>query len=153
MDNLPGLVTISRRVLASSPRIHSRASLDRLLLSMLFIISLQAALYGQNKYDFSQFGKETGTFFIQPLRWEGPDWLRFGLTGAGTVLAMEADQPIRDAVLRDQRYYNSVPIEAGRVWGELYTPVALFGGFALHSLITEDVGSRKIAFEIGQASL
>ncbi len=39
------------------------------------------------------------------------------------------------------------------MWGEFYTPVLLFGGFAVHSLLTEDSGTRKIAFEIGQASL
>jgi membrane-associated phospholipid phosphatase len=74
--------------------------------------------------------------------------------GAGTFLIMEtADQPIRTAVLKDQRYYKSVPIEFGRMWGELYTPVVLFGGFAAHSLITGDMGTRKIAYEIGQASI
>jgi membrane-associated phospholipid phosphatase len=46
-----------------------------------------------------------------------------------------------------------VPIEGGRIWGEIYMPFALFGGFALHSLITDDIGTRKIAYEVGQASL
>jgi membrane-associated phospholipid phosphatase len=115
--------------------------------------AFQASLFAQNRYNLSQFGEETGSFFTQPLRWGGTDWLKFGLLGASTVLAMEADQPVRDAVLRDQRYYNSVPIVAGRVWGEIYMPMALFGGFALHSLIADDMRSRKIAYEIGQASL
>jgi membrane-associated phospholipid phosphatase len=66
---------------------------------------------------------------------------------------MQADQPIRDAVLKDQRYSRSVPIEFGKMWGELYVPVVLFGGFAIHSLITDDIGTKKIAYEIGQASL
>jgi membrane-associated phospholipid phosphatase len=66
---------------------------------------------------------------------------------------MQADEPIQDAVLRDQRHSKSVPIEFGRMWGELYTPVLLFGGFAIHSLLTDDIGTRKIGYEIGQASL
>jgi membrane-associated phospholipid phosphatase len=66
---------------------------------------------------------------------------------------MQADQPVRDAVLKDRRYFYSVPIEAARMYGELYSPVVFFVGFAAHSLITNDLSTRKIAYEIGQASL
>jgi membrane-associated phospholipid phosphatase len=124
-----------------------------LLLSLFLLPAFQSSLFAQKKYDLSQFGNETGMFFTQPLHWEGSDWLKLGLMGAGTLLAMQADQPIRTAVLRDQQYYYSVPIEGGRIWGETYVPMALFGGLALHSLITDNIGTRKIAFEIGQASL
>jgi membrane-associated phospholipid phosphatase len=31
--------------------------------------------------------------------------------------------------------------------------VLLFGGFAIHSLVTDDMGTRKIGYEIGQASI
>jgi hypothetical protein len=107
-----------------------------------------------NKYNFAQFGNETWSFIKQPTRWDGNDWLKLGLAGAGTFLVMQADQPIRNAVLRDNsKYYYSVPIEGGRMWGELYMPVLLFGGFAAHSLLADDVGTRKIAYEIGQASI
>jgi membrane-associated phospholipid phosphatase len=122
-------------------------------LVLLFLLPYESGLFAQNKYNFSQFRNETGSFFKQPLHWEGSDWVKLGLMGAGTFLAMQADQPIRTAVLKDQRYYNSVPIVSGRVWGEIYMPMALFGGFALHSLITDDITTRKIAYEIGQASV
>jgi membrane-associated phospholipid phosphatase len=107
-----------------------------------------------NKYNFTQFGNETWTFVKQPTKWDGGDFLKIGLMAAGTILLMETvDQPIRDAVLKDQRYSKSVPMEFGRMWGELYTPFVLFGGFAIHSLLTDDVRTRKIAYEVGQASL
>ena len=106
-----------------------------------------------NKYNLAQFGNETWSFIKQPTRWEGSDWLKIGVLGAGTLLVMQADQPIRDAVLKDQRYLKSVPIEVGSAWGEIYTPVLLFGGFAIHSWVTDDVGTKKIAFEIAEASL
>ena len=126
----------------------------RFLLLSLLILICGCSLFAQNKYNFSQFGKETGTFFTQPLHWEGSDWLKLGLMGAGTFLAIRTvDQPIRTDVLKDQRYYYSVPIEGGRMWGEIYMPIALFSGFALHSLIADDIGTRKVAYEIGQASL
>jgi hypothetical protein len=114
----------------------------------------ESSLFAQQKYDFSQFGHETWSFIKQPTTWEGSDWLKVGLAGAGTFLFMQVvDQPVRDAVLRDHRYDKSVPIEGGRIWGELYSPVVLFSGFALHSIITGDIGTRKIAYEVGQASL
>lgn len=113
----------------------------------------QPFLFAQNKYDVSQFGNETEKFLTQPLHWQGNDWLKIGLMSAGTILAMQTDQPIRTTVMKDQRYYYSVPIVGGRVWGEIYTPVAFFTLFGAHSLITGDNDTKKIAYEIGQASL
>jgi len=124
-----------------------------LLLGAVILLLTGPGLFAQHKYTFSQFGDETWSFLKQPVRWNASDWLKLGLTGAGTVLIMQADQPVREAVLRDQRYSMSVPMEFGRIWGELYTPILLFGGYAIHSLIADDVGTRKIAYEIGQASL
>ncbi|MGD0338266.1 MAG: phosphatase PAP2 family protein [Bacteroidota bacterium] len=136
----------------------------KIYLILLLIIICEPSLFAQNpalrdsvdrnKYNFSQFGNETVDFIKQPTKWNGSDWLKLGLISAGTFLIMEtADQPIREAVLKDQRYYKSVPIEFGRMWGELYSPIVLFGGFAIHSMLTNDKGTRKIAYEIGQASL
>jgi len=106
-----------------------------------------------NRYNFSQFGTETWRFFKQPISWEGSDWLKLGVTGVATVLIMQVDQPIRDAVTKDQRYYRSVPIEAGRIWAELPPPVLLLSGFALYSWIADDMRTRKVAFELAQALL
>ena len=123
-------------------------------LLLFLLLVLQSSLFAQNQYDISQFGRETGTFFTQPLRWEGSDWLKLGAMGAGSILLMKfVDQPGRDLALRDRSYFYSAPIEGGRMYGELYTPVILFAGFAAHSLITNDISTRKIAYEIGQASL
>src|SRR5512143_943493 len=98
------------------------------LLSAVLLLLAGSPLCAQQKYTFSQFGDETWRFVKQPVTWNAGDWLKLGLTGAGTILVMQADQPVRDAVLRDQRYSMSVPMEFGRMWGELYTPVILFGG-------------------------
>jgi hypothetical protein len=107
----------------------------------------------RNKYNFSQFGNETWKFIKQPTKWDGGDWLNLGLMGAGTLLVMQVDQPIRDAVTKDQRYYKSVPIESGRMWAEIYPPVLIFTGFAVYSLIADDIRTRKTAYEVGQALL
>ncbi|HJZ12971.1 MAG TPA: hypothetical protein VJ521_12510, partial [Acidobacteriota bacterium] len=106
------------------------------------------------RYNLSEFGHETVRYFIQPTKWDGGDWLRLGVISGATFLSMQADQPVRDAMLRNSgRYYRSVAIEGGRMYGELYSPVAFFVGFAAHSLIANDKSTRKIAYEIGQASL
>ena len=105
----------------------------------------------RNRYNFSQFGRETWSYIKQPTKWDGSDWLKLGVTGLGTFLLVQVDQPIRDAVTKDQRYYLSVPIEAGRMWGELTAPALLFTGFAGYSWIAGDVRAKKIAYEIGQA--
>jgi len=127
---------------------------NKFYLSVILIFIINTSIFGQFRYTFHQFGNETVDFITQPAKWEGSDWLKIALIGGGAFLIMQtADQPIRNAVLRDQHYYKSAPVEFGRMWGELYAPVALFGGFAAYSLITGNLKSRKIAYEIGQASL
>jgi membrane-associated phospholipid phosphatase len=111
-----------------------------------------ASLLAQNRYNISQFAHETLDYVKQPSQWRARDWLKLGAITVGTVLVMPVDQPIRDAVLRDQgRYYHSVPIEAGRVWGEWYTPTILAGAFGLHGWLAHNASSNKISFELVQA--
>lgn len=126
---------------------------NKIIIIILFIVSYETTLLAQYKYTFSQFGKETVDFIKQPLKWEGDDYLKMGLLAVSTGSIMFADQAIRDAVLRDQRYYYSIPIVFGRLWGDLPAPVVLFSGLAAYSLITDDMWSRKVGYEIGQASL
>jgi len=66
---------------------------------------------------------------------------------------MQADQPIRENVLKDQSYYKSFPIEAGRIWGETYPTALIAGAFGLHGLITDDPSTKKIGFEIVQSAI
>jgi len=126
----------------------------RILLSFFLILICESSLPAQNQYNISQFTHESLDFIKQPGKWQGNDWLKVGAITVGTVLIMQVDQPIRDAVLRDNdRYYHSVPIEAGRVWGEWYTPPVIAGAFGLHGWLAHNTFSKKIAFEIVQASV
>jgi membrane-associated phospholipid phosphatase len=125
-----------------------------ILFSLFVLINCESSLFAQNKYNLVQFRDETVDFVKQPSKWEGSDWLKLGMMTVGSYLLIEfADQPVRDLILKDRSYLYSVPIEAGRIWGELYSPIVLFGGFAAHSLIANDKSTRKVAYEIGQASL
>ena len=139
------------------------ATIKKIFLPLLLTMLCGSSLFAQNpaspdsvqpyKYTFSQFGNETWSFVKQPTKWDGSDWLKLGLIGAGTFLVAQADQPIRTDVMKDQRYYYSAPVVAGRLWGEIYSPVVLFTGFGLYSVLNNDIGARKIAYEVGQASL
>jgi membrane-associated phospholipid phosphatase len=120
---------------------------------LLLIIACENPLFSQNRYNFAQFRDETVDFIKQPVKWEGNDWLKLGLVSAGTFLLMQADQPIRDAVMRDQSYYNTFPVTFGKFWGGPYPTVIFAGAFGLHGLLADDRSSKKIGFEIVQAAL
>ena len=102
-----------------------------------------SSLFAQNSYNFSQFRNETWGFIKQPTQWEGSDWLKVGLIGAGTFLVMQADQPISDAARRDQRHAESVPLEFGKMWGESYMSPILAGAFGLHGVLKSELGYKR----------
>ena len=120
---------------------------------LLLIIACENPLFSQNRYNFAQFRDETVDFIKLPAKWEGNDWLKLGLIGAGTFLVMQADQPIRDAMMKDQSYYKSAPIEFGRLWGETYSTAIVAGVFGLHGILADNNSTKKIGFEIIQAAL
>ena len=122
-------------------------------LFLLLVIACENPLFSQNRYNFAQFRGETVDFIKQPANWERNDWLKLGLVGAGTILIMQADQPIRDAVMRDQSYYNSFPVTFGKFWGGPYPTTIFAGAFGLHGLLANDNSTKKIGFEIVQAAL
>jgi len=122
-----------------------------ILLSFIFLFT--SNLYSQNKFNFSQFYDESFQFIEQPLHWDGSDWLKLGLVSAGTILLMQEDQPVRNAVLRDQSFNGTVPEQIGRFWGRGYATILFAGAFGLHGLITDDQLTEKIGFEIVQTTL
>lgn len=124
-----------------------------MLAIVMFIFIFSSRSVAQNKYNFPQFLTETGDLAMQPGKWKERDWLRIGVLGAGTFLVMQADQSIRRAVLNDQRYYHSVPIEGGRIWGEWYTTFALGTGFGSYGLLANNRSMLKIGYELVQADL
>ncbi len=139
------------------------ATMKKFFLSIILIILYGSTLFAQssalpdstdtNEYSFSQFANETWNFIKQPTKWDGSDWLKIGILGAGTFLLMEtADQPIRDVVLKNQKYRKSFPIEFSNMWGEIYFTELLFGGFSVYALYNGDKTAHKIAFEIAQAT-
>ena len=122
-------------------------------LFLLFIIACEHPLFSQNRYDFTQFRDETVDFITQPAKWGGNDWLKLGLIGAGTILVMQADQRTRDALMKDQNYNKSFPVDVGKLWGETYSTAIIAGAFVVHGILTDNKLSKKAGFEIIQAAL
>jgi membrane-associated phospholipid phosphatase len=60
---------------------------------------------------------------------------------------------LRNATQGDQNYYYSVPVVAGRVWGEWYSIIGVAGSFGAYGMIAHDTSAKKIAIELFQAGL
>jgi len=124
---------------------------------LIFLIMFCGNCTAQTKYDFPQFGNETGKFFTMPLHWDAFDIGTLALLGGLTAVAMQMEFPVRDVKFIDRAFYYSPEAVGGRMYGELYTPFIVFGGYAIYSLVSKDQASshqaRKIAYEIGQSCL
>jgi len=125
----------------------------KFLSTIVILIVLAGNSFAQNNYNLQQFKNESLDFIKQPTKWESNDWLKLGLVGAATFLAMQADQPVRDEFMKDRSFNKSVPIEFGRMWGEAYTPIAIAGAFGLHGLLAKDNSTKKIGYEIIQTTI
>ncbi len=117
------------------------------------LIIFSQNISAQNNYDLHQFWNESLTFAQQPLHWQGEDWLKLGISTAATAAVMQADQPIKDAAMKDQSHLNSFPVKAGKFYGEIYPAAIVAGGFGLYGYLADNQPSKKIAFETVQTVL
>jgi len=108
----------------------------------------------ENKpYSIRQFFHETILFVKQPTKWKGKDWIRVGAVTLSTLAVMPFDERITNLTQGQQRYFYSVPIEGGRIYGEWYAIGGVAGAFALYGWIAKDTGAKKIAIELLQGGL
>ncbi|MCX7797544.1 MAG: phosphatase PAP2 family protein [Melioribacter sp.] len=124
----------------------------QILISYLIAISINTNTFSQSNYNFYQFKEETIKYFKRPLEWDSEDWIKLSAISLGTILAFNIDQTIRDECLKNRSYYKSFPIEAGRKWGEIYTTVIFGTTVGLHSILTKDKSTKRIAYEIFQSA-
>ncbi|MCX7875790.1 MAG: phosphatase PAP2 family protein [Melioribacteraceae bacterium] len=118
----------------------------------IFLLLCSVNLFAQNSYSLLQFKNETVDFFKQPSQWNNNDLIKLGIIGTTTFLLIQTDQSLRNEIMKDRSYYKSFPIELGRKYGELYSPLIFTGLFGLNGLINKDQQSKKIAFEIIQTT-
>lgn len=118
---------------------------------ILFFFSIST--FSQISYNLKQFHNDTYDLFKQPSKWDNNDLIKISLVGVSTFLLIQADQSIRDEIMKDRSYFNSFPIELGRRYGELYSPLIISGLFGLNGFINNNNKSKKIGYEILQTTL
>ncbi len=123
-----------------------------LTLIIINYILLTSTSLPQYKYNFCQAENETLNFLTAPAKWETSDWLKLGGLIGGTAILMHFDSDIKANVLKDQRYYKSVPAEGGRIWGEVYTTGIIGGMFYLYGVVNDNNSNKKLGYEILQSA-
>ncbi len=104
-------------------------------------------------YSVSQFAHESILIAKQPTKWRSKDWIKVSGVLAATLIVMPFDQDIVQSTQGQQRYYNSLPIEGGRIYGEWYSIGGVAGAVGIFGLITRDTTAKKIAIELFQAGI
>jgi hypothetical protein len=146
--------------------------IKKISLFLLFFFALHSFGYAQDKkrddtvpptkgeikqerkfYNPKQFLHETFLFASSPARWNKYSVIRLSVAVAVTVAIMPFDNSISKFVEGNQKYYYSVPIVAGRVYGEWYSIGIVTAGFAMYGILAHDTTTKKIAIELFQAGL
>ena len=104
-------------------------------------------------YSVPQFAHESVLFVKQPTKWKGNNWLKAGGVVAIALIVMPFDEDIVNSTQGQQQYYYSIPVVAGRVYGEWYSIGGVFGLFGLYGIIFHDTAAKKISVELLQAGI
>ncbi|MBL0259421.1 MAG: phosphatase PAP2 family protein [Bacteroidetes bacterium] len=104
-------------------------------------------------YNFSRFTHETGLFFVQPVKWKGADWIRFGAIAILTVSIIQVDNDVRKLALDNPKYVNTVPMEIGNQWGGFFLVPISAVALLTHGTLSDNNTTKKLGFEIAQAAL
>lgn len=120
------------------------------LFTFLFLVN---STHAQNKLNFRQFGEESKKFVSVPGKWNGEDLLKLSLIGAGSILIMQMDEPVRIQLQKNTEHAYSLPIELGRMYGDPLSPLVLASAFGLYGAIQNNYTSKKIGFEVIQSSI
>lgn len=121
----------------------------RLFFTILLFTSLT---FSQNNYDPDQFIDEGVDYFSAPFKWEAKDFLFFGLSIGATYGAMQLDNTMKDFTQTGRAENSSIPILAGRFYGEPVTPFVLSAFFFINGNSNGNNFQKKLGFEIAQAS-
>lgn len=132
---------------------NSSGRINFIILSILFFFVSHTILFPQQSYNLKQFGNESENFLKQPFKWNAKNFGTLGLIAVSTYLVMQADEPLRNEILKDRSYYCSIPIEAGRIWGEPYTTLLISGIFAVSGISSGNHANKRTAFEIVQSGI
>jgi len=123
-----------------------------LLLLFFIYVSSSSIITAQNKYDIKQFWNESGTIATNPLNWQTCDWLTLAGVAGLTYGTMFIDKQIKLELQKNQKYQYSLPMKFGKYWGEPIITLALAGGFYGYGILSDNISSKKLGYEIGQSA-
>lgn len=103
--------------------------------------------------DGLKFLKGAGYIFSAPVRWDGGDWLKFGLAGAGTAASAGLDIDGRLFMQRHQTPANSDIAKAAEQYGVGINMIALSAGGYIAGLAFDERWLRETSFLTGSAIL
>ena len=128
---------------------------------LLLIVSFESSLLAQdslnmqkqNKYNFSELIHESGLLVIQPIKWRGCDWIKFGAVGIITYSLMREDEKIRTYAMNHPKYSKSTIMEVGNQWGGFFFGPLLAVTLYTTGSLAHSHKTKKIGFEIAQSML
>jgi len=123
------------------------------MIRKIIVISLLAlTIHAQNKYDFNQFVNEGVDYYFAPFKWQSKDFLYLGLTIGATYSAMQLDNSLKEFTQYNRSKNSSIPIIAGRFYGEPLTPIVLSTFFIINGNSKGNSYQKKLGFEIIQST-
>lgn len=120
---------------------------------LLITLLLSNFSFAQNKYDFNQFINESVDYYFAPFKWQSKDFLYLGLTIVATYSAMQLDNSLKEFTQYNRSKNSSIPIIAGRVYGEPLTPIVLSTFFIINGHSNDNTYQKKLGFEIIQSTI
>ncbi|MFI5180446.1 MAG: phosphatase PAP2 family protein [Thermoanaerobaculia bacterium] len=96
---------------------------------------------------------DTGDILTAPIRWDGNDWLKFGIGAAAvTTTVLVLDQPVREASQRSRTTSRDDVATVIEGFGSQYS-WAVIGAFAVAGWGFDDTKSRRVVVDALGASL
>ena len=123
------------------------------ILFLLFFFNISQNLNAQYRFNFSTLKDDFSEVVKQPTNWDKNDWLTIMGVAGLTYGTMYLDADIRELVLNNNSYRNTIPVEFGRIWGEPLSTLAIAGSFYVHGIANENNANKKLGFEIAEAAL
>lgn len=131
----------------------------QLIFGFLFIFNTSIAaqdslsIQEKPKYNLSEFINESGSFLIQPVKWDAYDWIKIGAISVITFSIIQVDENIRSTAIKNPKYSKSVPMEIGKQWGGFFViPITVVTLLTIGTL-GDHRTTKKLGFEIAQAAL
>jgi hypothetical protein len=143
----------------------------KLLISLFFLVNFHFCVTAQidkkdsipetkeekkqekRKYNLRQFGRESYLFIKQPIDWKAHMWVKVGVVVAATILVMPFDERVTNSKQPEKPYFYSVPIVAGRIYGEWYSIGGVAASFGLFGLFAQNDPAKKITIELMQGGI